>query len=104
MASMAEHKSLIVRRRTWLQREWHTSESGNSYVNVRGFNVVVFGTRKGYGIKVEQRYGDRCQFGRRRFETRREAQIAAFDALLWAQDHWGGNGRYDLPSSAAAAA
>jgi hypothetical protein len=97
-------KRLTARRESWLRRPWRASENGNSFMNVRGFNVVVFASRKGYGIKIEQRYGERCQFGKRRFATRREAQITAFEALLWAEDEWGGNGRYDLPSAAPRAA
>jgi hypothetical protein len=88
-----------VRRQTWARRAWRVSEHGNAFLNVRGFNIVVFGSRKGYGIKIQQRYGERLQFGKRRYETRIEAQAAAFDALVWAERAWGGNGRYDLPAA-----
>ena len=88
-------KQSSARRRNWLARQWRTSENGNAFTNARGFNVVVFPTRKGYGIKVEQRYGERCQFGKQRFETATEAKARAFEALLWAEREWG-NGRYDL--------
>ena len=104
MARSATDKSLVTRRQTWSSKIWRASEHGNSFINVRGFNIVVFGSRKGWGIKIEQRYGERCQFGKLRFETRAEAQAVAFDALLWAEQTWGGNGRYDLPGSPAAAA
>lgn len=89
-------KSVAVRRLHWPARQWRTSQNGNVFVNVRGFNLVVFGTRKGYGVKIEQRYGERCQWGKQRFRTRTEAQAAAFEALLWAERKWGGNGRYEL--------
>jgi hypothetical protein len=89
-------KSLAARRLNWAARQWRTSEHGNSYLNVRGFNVVVFGSPKGWGIKIEQRYGVRCQFGLKRYATRAEAQAAAFDALIGAEKAWAGNGRYDL--------
>ena len=100
MARSATDKSLVTRRQTWSSKIWRASEHGNSFINVRGFNIVVFGSRKGWGIKIEQRYGERCQFGKRRFETRVEAQAAAFDALLWAERTWHGSGRYDLPTAA----
>ena len=56
-------------------------------LNVRGFNVVVFGSRKGYGIKISQRFGDRCQFGRKRYATAAQPS-AAFTALLWCEQTW----------------
>jgi hypothetical protein len=99
-ASPSEQKRIAVRRKSWAARPWRTSEHGNSFVNVRGFNIVVFGSRKGWGISITQRYGDRRQFGKLRFETRALAQAAAFEALIWAERTWGGNGRYDLPAAA----
>jgi hypothetical protein len=99
---MNAEKKLAARRLNWSARTWRTSERGNSYVRVRGYCIVVFPTRKGWGVKVEQRLGDRrCQFGLKRYATRAEAQAAAFDALLWAERIWGGNGRYEVPTSAA---
>ena len=92
-------KRLEARRQNWSGREWRTSERGSLFTNVRGFNVIVFGTRKGWGIRVAQRYGDRQQFGKQRFETAAEAKARAFDALIWAERAWGGNGRYDLRES-----
>ena len=49
--------------------------------------IVIFGSRKGWGIKVEQRYGTRCQFGK---------QAKAFDALAWAEQNWPGNSRHPV--------
>ena len=37
-------KNAAGRRRRWLARPWNTSRNGNSYVNVDGYNVVVFST------------------------------------------------------------
>jgi hypothetical protein len=93
--AVAAEKSLAVRRQNWSGRQWRTSENGNAFTNVRGFNIVVFGSRKGWGIKVEQRYGERLQFGKQRFETAAEAKARAFDALIWAERAWGGNGRWN---------
>ena len=87
---------LKQRRATWDRMAWHTSEHGSSFVNVRGFNVVVYSTRRGYGIKIEQRFGDKWHFGTERYHTRLAAQLAAFDDLLACEQRWGGNGRYDL--------
>jgi hypothetical protein len=95
-----DDKRIAARRQNWSTKCWRASEHGNAFINVRGFNITVFGSRKGYGIRISQRYGERCQFGKRRYETRVEAQAAAFDALVWAEQTWHGNGRYDLPASA----
>jgi hypothetical protein len=91
-------KSLTTRRRNWPRKPWRTSENGNLFLNTRGFNIVVFGSRKGWGIKIEQRYGARCQFGRKRYAMRSDAQRASFDALIWAEQTWAGNGRYQTYS------
>jgi hypothetical protein len=47
---------LVARRRNLAARQWRRSERGSWFVNARGFNVVVFGSRKGWGIRIEQRY------------------------------------------------
>jgi len=96
MTFIRQHDSpgLNIRRQNWTTRRWRVSEHGNAFLNVRGFNIVVFGSRKGWGIKIEQRYGERCQFGKRRYPTCAEAKAAAFEALMWAEQKWGGNGRY----------
>ena len=88
--------SLATRRQNWAARQWRRSERGSWFVNARGFNIVVFRSRKGWGIKIEQRYGTRCQFGRKRYAAAAEAKTRAFDALVWAERKWGGNGRYSL--------
>ena len=72
-------------------------------MNVRGFNVVVFGSRKGYGIRIEQRYGTRCQFGKQRFKTAAEAKARAFEALIWAEQNWPGNSRHPVAPQGARA-
>jgi hypothetical protein len=100
MGDRAREAKIAARRQSWAGRQWRTSEHGNSFVNVRGYNIVVFGSRKGWGISITQRYGERRQFGKQRYSSRVAAQAAAFEALLWAERTWGGNGRYDLPSTA----
>lgn len=95
---MSAKDPIEQRRQTWSRRPWRQSERGNAFLNVRGFNVTVFASRKGYGIKIAQRYGQHLQFGKRRYATRVEAQAAAFDALVWAEGAWGGNGRYEITS------
>ena len=92
---MSGKGDLATRRLNWAARQWWRSERGSWFVNARGFNVTVFSTRRGYGIKVEQRFGSCRQFGKQRFATAAEAKERAFDALEWAAKHWG-SGRYSL--------
>ena len=92
-------KSLAARRENWSRKEWRTSERGNAYINVAGLNITLFGSRRGWGIRIRQRLGHRCQYGRNRYQTLAEAKTASFEALLWAQKTWGGSGRYDLPAT-----
>jgi hypothetical protein len=81
-------KSLAIRRRNWSARQWRMSQRGNLFLNTGGFNIVIFASRKGWGIKVEQRYGSRLQFGHERYATCVDAQRAAFEALIWAERNW----------------
>ena len=94
MSQNAAPNAVEKRRANWAGRKWRTSEKGSSFTNVRGFNIVVFGSRKGYGITIKQRYGTKWQWGKRRYPTREEAKAAAFTALIWAEQAWGGNGRW----------
>ena len=89
--------SLTARRLAWARREWRRSERGSWFTNHRGYNITVFPTRRGWGIRVVQRNGDCQQFGKQRFESAAVAKARAFDALRWCEHHWGGNGRYPAP-------
>jgi hypothetical protein len=84
--------SLDARRPAWERKQWRLSERGSWFVNVRGLNVTVFATRRGWGIKVEQR-----------FATAAKAKAKAFEALVWAEQNWPGNSRHPVAPQGARA-
>ena len=48
-------RSAAGRWRKWLSRKWQTSGKGNPYLNVDGYNVVVFSARqRGLGLSGEE--------------------------------------------------
>jgi hypothetical protein len=67
------------RRARWLTREWRTSRKGNTFLNVEGWNLVIYRTRAGrWGYK----FG--VYFGPGTFDTEDLAKLALFDDF-WAQ-------------------
>ena len=51
----AAFKASRKRRVRWLAREWQTSRAGNQYLNVDGFNVVVFPVDDAWGARILDR-------------------------------------------------
>jgi hypothetical protein len=47
-----EFRNISLRRRRWLTREWRTSYKGNSFLNVDGYNVVVFPAGNGWRYRI----------------------------------------------------
>jgi hypothetical protein len=86
----ARLRNRAIRRTRWLTRKWRVSAKGNSFLNLDGYNLVVYPTKTGrWGYKI----GDR--FGRKTFSTKQEAKLALFDDFwvatqdndnLWAGD------------------
>lgn len=76
-----------ARRKRWRDREWRTSAKGNSFLNVQDYNLTVFKDPKGWGVQVANRTTDKKKSGKKRFPNEDAAKLAAFDALLWAQDN-----------------
>ena len=73
-----ELTNLAIRRSRWLCRRWRTSAKGNHYLNVRGRNVGVFLSRRGWVWWVGR------TFSRRHYATSDKAKLALFDELaLW---------------------
>jgi hypothetical protein len=74
----AELRNRAARRTRWLQRKWRVSVKGNSFLNIDGYNLVVYPTKTGrWGYKI----GDR--FGPRTYPTNNEAKLGLFDDF-WA--------------------
>ena len=75
-------KSRQLRRKNWLSRRWQHSARGNDFLNVRGYNVVVFPSGfGGYCGRLTRRDG----VGGSRFvaahPSPEAAKLAAFDEL-----------------------
>ncbi len=86
----ARLRNRAVRRTRWLQRTWRRSAKGNSFLNLEGYNLVVYPTKTGrWGYKI----GDR--FGPRTYPTVAEAKLALFDDFWVATQNdvrlWGGD-------------
>jgi hypothetical protein len=75
-------KRLQSRRKKWLTRTWRVSAAGNDYLNVDGFNVVVFPKGDHWGARVRERSSGRERTLPRRYETKDAAKLAALDVML----------------------
>jgi hypothetical protein len=79
----AEHreaamKNRAARRSKWLTRKWRHSAKGNAFLNVEGFNIVIFPSKRRpgtWGYKVG------AEFGREGYPSETQAKLAAFDDL-----------------------
>lgn len=71
-------KNRAARRSKWLTRQWRCSSKGNSFLNVEGYNIVVFPSKRRagfWGFKVGS------DFGSGEYQSETEAKLAAFDEL-----------------------
>jgi hypothetical protein len=75
-----------ARRSKWLQREWRVSYAGNSYLNVDGFNVVVYRRNDYWSACVKHRETGYKRFSQRRYATANQAKLASFDAMNGMKD------------------
>lgn len=80
-ARETEFKSREVRRRNWTRRQWRTSASGNSFINVNGFNIVVFPRDDHWAGRIEDRATGEVLFSKRKYLHENAAKLAAFDAM-----------------------
>jgi hypothetical protein len=78
------------RRSNWLTRTWRESRAGNSYLNVRGYNVVVYRTQGGWSFRISKDNplagfieGEENEewLSRRHYATEDAAKLGAFDKL-----------------------
>lgn len=83
-ARMREHelKRRQERRNRWLSRPWRLSGAGNEFVNVEGFNVVVFSRNGHWAVRVEDKATGYARFSQRPYATSEAAKLAAFDVIF----------------------
>jgi hypothetical protein len=70
-------KNMSTRRLKWVIRKWRTSARGNSFINVKGTNVVVYRQAGGWGGRLENE--THVAYLPRSFEAEKEAKLVAFD-------------------------
>jgi hypothetical protein len=80
-------KNSARRRAAWPSRKWRMSRQGNLYINTDGLNLTIYRTATGWSVRVLKRESGAVQNGKKVYSTEGEAKLAAFNALLWAQDH-----------------
>lgn len=78
------------KKQRWLSRKWRTSAKGNSYINVDGFNIVVFKrTNKIWGGKITDKRTGHFIISQRTYTTEKQAKLATFDAKTFLKDKHG---------------
>jgi hypothetical protein len=86
----ASFKNSQARKKNWLTRKWRASPSGNSYINVDGYNVVVFPDHRprpqSWSFRVTNRRTGRPGQSRKPYPSEEAAKLRAFDALMWMKD------------------
>jgi hypothetical protein len=70
------------RRKAWLTRRWKRSARGNEFLNIDGFNVVVFSHYGGWSGRVAEREGSFVQFLDREYSTPAAAKAALLDIAV----------------------
>jgi hypothetical protein len=85
----ARLRQLAGRRARWLSRKsWKVSARGNSYINDRELNGVVYPGQGGFGFRIEHRQTKRCLLvSRKPSATLKAAQLRLFDAMQWVRQH-----------------
>lgn len=82
----AVFRSASSRRRKWLTRDWHVSRKGNPYLNVDGYNIVIYSLGSGWGYRVTDSNLDTEQgsmVNRIVLASMDAAKLEAFDCMIW---------------------
>lgn len=86
-------KSRAKRRSAWPDRkDWHQSQKGNWTIKKDGYQMTVFGEPGRYRVSVSKPLGGGTTFGKRRYDSLRDAQFGTFDAFQWALRDGTGDG------------
>ncbi|MCW3477773.1 hypothetical protein [Limobrevibacterium gyesilva] len=79
-------RNASARRRKWLTRGWRVSRNGNPFLNVDGYNVVVYPAGQGWGFRVSNRVTDKSVVSRRVLASMDAAKLRSFDAMIWMKE------------------
>jgi hypothetical protein len=82
-------KNAAARRKNFPQlKSWKLSQKGNRTISKDGKRVTIFGSTSQFKFVINHPRLPEGKFGRDTYPTLREAQMAAFDASLWLDEHW----------------
>jgi hypothetical protein len=77
-------KNVAARRKRWLTRKWKTSQSGNPYLKMDGFHIVVYPLSCGtWGGKITDLGTGDAVTNRRRYANADRAKLGAFDGMIF---------------------
>jgi hypothetical protein len=76
-----DFKKRRAKRSRWLRRHWLLSNAGNSYLNVGGFNIVIYPRNGHWSARVKHDETGYQRFSQRHYQTAAQAKLAAFDAM-----------------------
>jgi hypothetical protein len=88
----AQRRELVLRnasgrRKRWFSRPWRVSGKGNAYLNVDGYNIVVYATSSSiWGFRVTNRATADAIQSRRPHASEDAAKLRAFDDMLRMKD------------------
>ena len=84
-------KQTTKRKLNWSKRNWKESKNGNPYINVDGYNIVIFESncenQNWWKLRVVHRESETPIFGNYKYSSIEEAKVGAFDALEWVKAH-----------------
>ncbi|WP_082782262.1 hypothetical protein [Acetobacter senegalensis] len=80
-------KKAAKRRTSWANRTWRVSRMGNPYLNVEGFNLVIYARQDKWSVNIKNRASGITKSGRKLYSSVSEAKIGALNALLWAKEY-----------------
>jgi hypothetical protein len=79
--------SAAGRRQRWLSRKWRTSGKGNPYLNVDGYNIVIFPRADtSWGFRVTNRETEDTIQSRQPYRSADAAKLRSFDAMIWLKE------------------
>ncbi len=79
-------RNASARRQKWLTSDWRVSRNGHPFLNVDGYNIVVYPAGQGWGFRVSNRTTDKNMVSRRVLASMEAAKLKAFDAMIWMKE------------------
>lgn len=76
-----EMRSRAGKRKRWLTRKWKVSAKGNDWLEADGYRVTVYPKGRTWGATVSANDDSYLQHNRRKYNTSKQAKLAAFDLI-----------------------